>query len=188
MKFQIDVTKYRKRRKKENMSKAIHFQLQRWTGKTVKQIIRNLSGPILKTRSAQLRRSITGKTFRDKLIYAIIGSGIFGRKGVKYARILEKGGTIKAGKTAKMLTIPLPGIKGKAANFPNAFIIKSKKGNILLVEKKGKKGLRPLFVLKKQVKIPAFHWLRDSIKDMKPELARSLKPAEILKVMQRGQG
>ncbi len=187
MKFKIDVTKYRRRRKKENMSKAIHFQLQRWTGKTVKQIIRNLSGPILKTKSAHLRRSITGRTFKDQLIYAIIGSGIFGRKGVKYARILEKGGIIRP-KTKKMLTIPLPGIKGKAANFPNAFIIKSKKGNILLVEKKGEKGLRPLFVLKKQVKIPAFHWLRDSIKDMKPELARSLKPAEILKVMQRGQG
>ncbi len=187
MKFKIDVTKYRRRRKKENMSKAIHFQLQRWTGKTVKQIIRNLSGPILKTRSDHLRRSITGRTFKDQLIYAIIGSGIFGRKGVKYARILEKGGIIKP-KKAKMLTIPLPGIKGKAANFPNAFIIKSKKGNSLLVEKKGEKGLRPLFVLKKQVKIPAFHWLRDSIKDMKPELARSLKPAEILKVMQRGQG
>ena len=169
------------------MSKAIHYQLQGWTGKTVKQIIRNLSGPILKTRSAHLRRSITGRTFRDELIYAIIGSGIFGRKAVKYARKLEKGGIIKP-KKAKMLTIPLPGIKGKASNFPNAFIIKSKKGNILLVEKKGKKGLRPLFVLKKQVKIPAFHWLRDSIKDMKPDLLRSLKPAEILKVMQRGQG
>lgn len=185
MKFKIDVTKYRSRRKKENMSKAFHFQLQKWTGKTVKHIIRNVSGGILKTRSGHLRRSITGRTFKDQLIYTIIGSGIFGRKAVKYARKLEKGGIIRP-KKAKMLTIPLPGIKGKAANFPKAFIIKSKKGNILLVEKRGKKGLRPLFVLKKQVKIPAFHWLRDSIKDMKPDLLRSLKPAEILKVMKQG--
>lgn len=135
-----------------------------------------------------MRRSITGRTFKDKLIYAIIGSGIFGRKGVKYAKILETGKPIIKPKKAKMLTIPLPGIKGRAANFPNAFIIKSKKGNILLVEKKGKKGLRPLFVLKKQVKIPAFHWLRDSIKEMKSDLLRSLKPAEILKIMKQGRG
>ena len=187
MKFKIDVTKYRSRRKKENMSKAIHYQLQRWTGKTVKHIIRNISGGILKTRSAQLRRSITGRTFRDKLIYSIIGSGIFGKKGVKYARILEKGGIIRP-KTKKALTIPLPGVKGRAANYPDSFIIKSKAGNTLIVQKKGAKGIKPLFVLKKSVKIPAFHWLSDSIKDMKPDLFRSLKPVELLKIMKQGLG
>ncbi len=187
MKFKIDVTKYRKRRKKEDMSKAIHFQLQKWTGKTVKHIIRNVSGGILQTRSAHLRRNITGKTFRDKLIYSIIGTGIFGKKGVKYASILEKGGTIRP-KKAKALTIPLPGVKGKASNFPDSFIIKSKAGNALIVQKKGKSGLKPLFVLKKSVKIPAFHWLSDSIKDMKPDLFRSLKPVELLKIMKQGRG
>lgn len=186
MKMTIDVTKYKKRRKKENMSKAFHFQLQKWTGKTVKQIIRNLSGPILKTRSGHLRRSITGKTFKGKLIVAIIGSGIFGRKPVKYARIQEKGGKIKAKK--KFLTIPLPGVKGTAANFPDAFIIKSKKGNLLIVEKRGKTGLKPLFALKKEVTIPARYWLSKSIKEMKPSLLSSLKPVEILKVMKRGFG
>jgi hypothetical protein len=184
MKMTVDVTKYKKRRKKEDMSKAIHYQLQKWTGKTVKQIIRNISGHILQTRSAHLRRSITGKTFKDKLIYAIIGSGIFGRKAVKYARILEKGGIIRP-KKAKALTIPLPGVKGIAANYPDAFIIKSKAGNALIVEKRGKTGLKPLFVLKKQVKIPAKHWLSDSIKEMKPDLIRSLRPVEILKIMKR---
>jgi len=185
MKIKVNTAKYRKRRKKENMSKAFHYQLQKWTGKTVKQIIRNLSGPILKTRSGHLRRSVTGRTFKEKLIYAIIGSGIFGRKGVRYARIHEKGGTIKP-KKAKMLTIPLPGVKGRAANYPDSFIIKSKKGNLLIVEKRGKKGLRPLFSLKKKVKIPPRKWLSRSIKEMKPDLDRSMKPGEILKVMQKG--
>lgn len=185
MKFTIDVTKYNKRRKKQDMSKAFHFQLQRWTGRTVKHIIRNISGGILKTGSGQLRRSITGRSARfGKIVKAIIGSGIFGRKAVKYARIHEHGGKIRP-KKAKILTIPLPGIKGRAANFPDAFIIKSKKGNLLLVEKKGKKGIRPLFALKSEVDIPARHWLSKSIKEMKPELLRSLKPAEIIKVMSR---
>ncbi len=183
MKFTIDVTKYKKRRKKENMSKAIHFQLQKWTGKAVKQIIRNLSGPILKTRSAQLRRSITGKTFKGRLIEAIVGSGIFGRKPVKYARIHEKGGRIRAKK--KFLTIPFPGVKGLARNFPDSFIIKSKKGNLLIVEKRGKQGFKPLFSLKKEVNIPARYWLSKSIKEMTPELIRSLRPAEIIRVMEK---
>lgn len=181
----VDASKYRKRRKKEDMSKAIHYLLQRWTGRTVKRVIRNISGPILKTRSGHLRRSVTGRTFRGKLIQAIIGSGIFGRRAVKYARIHEKGGKIRA-KRAKMLTIPLPGVKGRAANYPDAFIIKSKKGNILIVERRGKKGLRPLFALKKEVSMPARYWLSRSIDEMKPELFRSMKPAEILKTMKRG--
>lgn len=182
MKMTVDVTKYRKRRKKQDMTKAFHYQLQRWTGRTVKRIIRNLSGPILKTRTAQLRRSITGKAQSvGTVASSIVGSGIFGRKPVKYARIQEKGGKIRP-KKAKMLTIPLPGIKGVAANFPDAFIITSKKGNVLLVERKGT-GLRPLFVLKKEVTIPASHWLSRSIDEMMPELRRLLKPGEIVKIM-----
>lgn len=186
MKMTIDVKKYRKRRKKQNMSKAFHYQLQRWTGRTVKHIIRNISGPILKTRTGQLRRSISGQTFVSKFISkAILGAGIAGRKAPKYAKILETGKPTIKPKKAKMLTIPLPGVKGVAANYPDAFIITSKKGNVLIVERKGEKGLRPLFVLKKEVKIPAKHWLSQSIKEMKPELIRSLKPKEIVKVMEK---
>lgn len=187
MKMTIDASNYRKKRKKESMPKAIHYQLQKWTGKTVKKIIRNLSGPILKTRSAHLRRSITGRTFPGKVIKAVVGSGIFGRRAVKYARIHEFGGKIRPVK-AKMLTIPLPGIKGRAANYPDSFIIKSKKGNLLIVEKAGKRGIRPLFALKKEVTIPARHWLSRSIDEMKPDLFRSMKPIEILKVMKKGLG
>lgn len=182
MKMTIDVTKYRKRRKNQDMSKAFHYQLQRWTGRTVKRIIRNLSGPKLKTRTGQLRRSVTGRaSLLGTVAQTIIGSGIFGRKAVKYARIQEKGGKIRPVK-AKALTIPFPGIKGVAANYPDAFIIKSKAGNMILVEKKGA-GLRPLFTLKKEVTIPASHWLSDSIAEMMPELRRSLQPKEIVKIM-----
>ncbi|GAH98246.1 unnamed protein product, partial [marine sediment metagenome] len=70
-------------------------------------------------------------------------------------------------------------------NYPDAFIITLKKGNVLLVERKGEKGLRPLFVLKKEVDIPARHWLSQSIREMKPELLRSLRPKEIVKVMEK---
>ena len=111
-----------------------------------------------------------------------IGAGVAGRKAPKYARSHEKGGTIRP-KTAKALTIPLPGIKGVAANYPDAFIIKSKKGNTLLVESRGTKGLRPLFVLKKSVKMPARHWLSQSKNEMKPDLQKLMKPETIVKIM-----
>jgi len=185
MKIKVDVTKYKKRRKKEDMSKAIHYQLQKWTGQTVKRVIRNISGPILKTRSAQLRRSVTGRTFIGRFIKAIIGSGIFGRRAVKYARIHELGGKIRP-KRAKMLTIPLPGVKGRAANYPDAFIIRSKKGNLLIVEKSGL-GIKPLFALKSEVDIPARHWLSESIRQMKPALSKAMQVSQILSVMKRGQ-
>jgi len=113
MKMTIDVTKYRSRRKNQKMNKAFFFQLTRWTGLTVKQIIRNISGPVLKTRTAHLRRSITGRTFMGRVVIAIVGSGIFGARAVKYARIHEMGGTIKPVK-AKALTVPFPGVKGRA--------------------------------------------------------------------------
>lgn len=183
MKFTMDDKKYRKRRRIQRLDKAFRLQLTRWGGKTIKRIKKNLRGPILNVGTAQLWRSIgmTSKTV-GSVNSVTIGSGVAGKKAPPYARIHEKGGTIKP-KKAKMLTIPLPGIKGVAANYPDAFIITSKKGNVLLVEKKGKKGLRPLFVLKKEVKIPARHWLSQSKNEMKPELIKLMRPQEIVKVM-----
>lgn len=185
MKMTLDVTKYRKRRKLQRLDRAFRFQLTRWGGKAKKHILKNIRGNLLKVRTAKLWRSIGFKTKTEgSKSYIDIGSGVAGRKAPPYARIQEKGGKITP-KKAKMLTIPLPGIKGVAANFPDAFIIKSKKGNVLLVEKKGKKGLRPLFVLKKSVTIPASHWLSQSIAEMKPDLIKHLSPKEILKILEK---
>lgn len=184
MRFKIDTKEAQKRLKKYGkMEIPIYYQLQKWTGKTIKKIIRNISGPILNTRSGQLRRSITGKAFKGKIAKSIVGSGILGRRPVKYAKIHEHGGKITP-KKAQFLTIPLGGVKGKASNFPGAFVIKSKQGNLLLVQKTGR-GIKPLFLLRKEVNIPARHWLSDSIDQMKPELYKSLKPIEILKVLDK---
>ena len=183
MKMTVDVTKYRRRRKIQRLDKAFMLQLTRWGGKTHKHILKNIRGKLLNVRTAQLWRSIGFKTKEEGNITMVeIGSGVAGKKAPPYARILQKGGKIKP-KKAKALTIPLPGIKGVAANYPDAFIIKSKAGNTLLVEAKGKKGLRPLFVLKKEVTIPPKYWLSKSKAEMKPELLRLMKPSEIVKVM-----
>ncbi len=158
----------------------------RFGGKTKKHILKNLRGPILKVRTGQLWRSIGMKSKTEGSVNSVtIGSGVAGKKAPPYAGIHETGKPIIRPKKAKALTIPLPGIKGVAANYPDAFIITSKKGNTLLVEKKGKDGLRPLFVLKKEVTIPARRWLSQSIAEMKPDLIRHLSPKEILKILEK---
>jgi hypothetical protein len=74
--------------------------------------------------------------------------------------IHEKGGVLKP-KQAKYLTIPLPAaldskgipLKKSAKDWENTFIIKSKAGNLLIVQKQGIQ-LVPLYVLKTEVYIP----------------------------------
>lgn len=77
------------------------------------------------------------------------------------AAVHEKGATITP-KRAQYLTIPLPpaltsrGVpkKQSARDWKNTFVLKSKKGNLLIVQKQGRGELLPLYVLKKQVTIP----------------------------------
>jgi hypothetical protein len=77
----------------------------------------------------------------------------------KYSAMIEKGGKIKPTR-AQMLAIPLSaakyGVGGGVGprHYDNLFMIKSRKGNLLLAKAQGA-GIVPMFVLKKQVKIPA---------------------------------
>lgn len=95
------------------------------------------------------------------------------------AVVHENGATITP-KRAKYLTIPLPAALNAngTPKLPNArawkdtFIIKSKKGNLLIVQKSGRNGITPLYVLKKSVTIPkrlafkeAFEAGRDLVAD-----------------------
>jgi hypothetical protein len=185
MKFKIDFSGARKKLKKlEYIEKAMKYQSEKWASKLLKHIIRNISGRILKTRTGHLRRNIAYiiKLIGHKLKLTV-GTGVGRAREVKYARILEKGGRIIP-KRARMLTIPLPGVKGRARNYEDTFILKSRKGNLLVVQRTGT-GIRPLFILKREVNIPAFHWLFRSISDMKPWLYRLLDPDELLKLMNR---
>jgi len=80
--------------------------------------------------------------------------------GVGYLSIHETGGVIRA-RRAKYLTIPLRAalnsngtpIKKSAREWSNTFVATSKKGNLLIFQRKGR-DIVPLYVLKKSVKIP----------------------------------
>ena len=173
MKYIIDTTKAKAKIKKMmKIGDAYGYVLNKWGADTILKILRNLSGPILKTRTGHLKRNVKYKAYLDpKMPRVEIGTGIAGAKSVKYAHILEEGGTIKPVR-AKALTIPFPGVKGLARNYPGIFCVK---GRDFLAIRQGS-GIKPLFSLKKEVTIPAFHWLWQSICETKPELETMMKP------------
>ena len=189
MKFTVDVTgAIKKTRTLKKVPKASRYQLEKWAGQARKQIIRNISGPIIGRyesgrKTGKLRRSIHHKISIFGQEYRLV----IGSHGVKYARILEKGGWIKP-KRAKMLAIPLKGVQGTPEQYRimgGTFIFKSKKGTLFIAKKKGKRSLALLFVLKKKVKIPPFQWLEQSIDQKRPLLERMMRPDELLKVAER---
>lgn len=96
-----------------------------------------------------------------------------GGPGIPYARILHEGGTITP-KRAKFLTIPLcaEAAAKRARDFDNIFI---RKGIIYQNLEDGK--IRALYVLKKQVTIPARPYLylkSNEIEEIQKELFKTI--------------
>jgi hypothetical protein len=142
------------------------------SGRTTSQLMRNIGMQVVVG---------SGST----LIKLGTGTGVGCRKDVKYARIQDEGGIIKA-KNIKYLTIPFPGVKGTSDNYRgNSFVFKSKAGNLIIATKTGKgQKLKPLFLLKKQVTIPASQWFTRPLNIRKPALSVMMQPDVIFKVAQ----
>jgi hypothetical protein len=94
-------------------------------------------------------------TTSGEVVAGEIGGGLS-----PYALIHEQGGVVRA-KKSKYLTIPtrfaldsqgVP-LKRKARDWPNTFIQTSKRGNLIIFQKRGA-NIVPLYVLKKSVVIP----------------------------------
>lgn len=106
----------------------------------------------------------SGRTLRAiKRSVKVQGSGseITGTIGGPfYLHVHENGATIRARK-ARFLTIPLPAAltsrgvpkKRRARDWPNTFVQRSKRGNLIIFQKRGGR-LVPLYLLKKRVRIP----------------------------------
>jgi len=104
--------------------------------------------PGSKRGSGKLARSL------DIRITGNLSSGMTVRlfSDLDYAGINDDGGTIVS--KGKLLTIPLPGVTGTIRDY-DGFFFNSKRGNLLFGQKVGKNSLRPLFVLKNRIVIPA---------------------------------
>lgn len=115
--------------------------------------------------SGRLRSSIRGRVEEGGPGRG--GSGIVGTNSV-YGRIQELGGTVKAVNTT-YLTIPLDAAKtatgrtrGGARSFPNTFVLKSRAGRLIIMQKIGR-GMRPLFLLVRQVRLQPNPYLKPAL-------------------------
>lgn len=177
---EADLRKIRDKLDKVDVSKrgvVIIKAFQMATLDVEQQLKKNVTGRHLKVRTGHLRNSIGSKIeTKQGEIVGIVGSGVRTGKRVKYANIHETGGTIKP-KTAKFLTVPLPAaltpagvLKKPAREWDNTFFAKSGE-NLFLMQKQGKKVV-PLFVLKKEVTIPASHYLAETVQERMATVVR----------------
>lgn len=168
----------------KKMPLALKTNLTGWAGETVKYIRNSYKGGNVFRRPPKdidqnLSFVYTSLSDMDSLI--TIGTGGYvGKKEVVYADIQERGGTVRP-KGHPFLTVPMPGVKGRAANYPDAFLAISAKGQYMIAQSTGKKkgGLKVLFLLRRQVTLPPRHWFSTPIKERLPALDAAKAPAAV---------
>jgi hypothetical protein len=180
------------------LPEAANKALNAWAASAVKALKRKAAAmqrgyAMGHGKTGQLARNISMQRLVGKGPRSlVIGTGVAGTKEVKYATIQDQGGDVTAknahftiqnivGKPnlGPYLTVPLKGVKGRMADYPGSFVIRSKKGNLIVVQPAFSKtrgagwrgsgyaqGLRALFVLKYQVHIPASHWFTGTMSMM----------------------
>jgi len=131
-----------------------------------RRISKRLSGDVLKRQTGRLEGSsdVDVETHGLKISY-----GGRGKAGdiVRYALIHHQGGVIRPEK-AKALTIPFPGgpadvsmgrTPRRASDFKDTFVAKG-----IIFQKIGEDEIQPVFILKKQVTLPArpYAYIEDS--------------------------
>lgn len=109
----------------------------------------------LGTQTGRLRNSLAIEVQKTGMgVMGIMGTGI------PYAAAHEFGTTITP-KTRKFLTIPFPGIKGRALEYANTFFLNTRTGGLILFQRQGK-SIRPLFTLVKSVMVRQKKWMSKS--------------------------
>jgi phage gpG-like protein len=136
-----------------------------------------LSGQVLKKRTGGLRDRLLPILARQEGNQIWAGISV----GVKYGRIHEFGGKIVP-KTARALTIPFPGITGRARDYQNTWLYRRSGMNPVIMQRLSsplgrKTSYRPLFTLVKSVTIPARPYILPSFKKTKGQLAAGLEKA-----------
>lgn len=142
---------------------------QPWPGGTTANSLSKRSGQAIRSIAQSLKVETTSS---DVLGY--IG-------GIYYLQAHEDGATIRA-RRSKYLTIPLPAAldqrgvprKRSAREWSNTFIIKSKNNNLLIVQRTAT-GIVPLYVLKKQVRIPKRLGMGEALNRYLPTLGEYLQ-------------
>lgn len=133
-----------------------------WPGGTSDKSLSRRTGKLIESVEASIR--VTGKFTAGSEVRGQIGSPLI------YASTQEFGATIRP-KRAQYLTVPLPAaldnrgvpILPRARDWPRTFVQRSRRGNLIIFQKRGANKIVPLYVLKKQVTIPPRMNLRTMI-------------------------
>ena len=156
-------------------------RMEEWKNESVRQLKFRARG-MRKSywrKSGHLALSTNGRVLRTPTgLRIILGSGVFAPE-VPYALLQEDGGTITP-KKRDWLAIPFRGVKGFPREYRDTFFAFSKNKNLILFQKLGKHGKRPLFALKKEVNIPASKWFSSVMDKQKEKLAALLSENNIL--------
>lgn len=107
-----------------------------------------------------------------------------------YAWMHHRGGTIRA-KRGGYLTIPLEAARtkagvsrGRARDFPNTFVRRSRQGHLIIWQKQGKQ-IVPLFVLKTYVRIPRRSTLDPTWRYIRPKMLAELRSGKLVQRFKR---
>lgn len=150
------------------------------------RIARQRVGTVLHVRTGRLRGSIQGRARITEgsahLDLVLAAGGGRGGRPVRYAAIHEKGGIVRA-KAGGLLRIPMPGMLTGAGVDRNPG---SLRGDARFSFRRGTDGRMwlasakdgtPAYRLVPQVTIPARPYLRPSLEEVRPKVARDLTAA-----------
>lgn len=179
----------------KRLQAAMHTEMATTVEDAIGRTQERLGGAVLRVRSGNLRRSITGVTEMENGPVAIgkVRAG-GGQRDVRYARIHELGGVItpngNSGGGGKFLAIPTsmaPGgqTKHTARDVPGLRFQPIRGGSMgLLVRdnpgaKRGGRGARSdiLYILVRRVTMPARPYLRPSVMEANAGLADRMRQA-----------
>jgi hypothetical protein len=151
----------------ENMIQRTPATLSRILQRSILRVKRetqlNLSNRMLRRRSGKLASNWQIRYGNNGDMFSA-----FLETNTEYAHMLHDGGTIKP--KGKYLAIPFPGVKGKPRDYTNTFFCRTKAGNLIIAQsssgrRKASTGfdIKPLFLLKTSVRMPARPFLRRAL-------------------------
>lgn len=132
-------------------------------------------GPNLMKRSGAGMRSVKNFLVQRR------GEGVTGNMRLNKIMAIHEHGAVIRAKNTTYLTIPLEAAlnsdgtpkKRSAREWRDTFVIKSKRGNLIICQRRGRRVI-PLYVLKKRVRLPARLGLRKELSRQRPQFRRAM--------------
>jgi hypothetical protein len=168
----------------KSIPRAFKTNATTWAADTKHYILNSYKGgKVFKRPPKEIDQNLDAKVFvtGPEQATIVIGTGGYvGKNEVVYADIQERGGTIRP-KGHPFLAIPMPGVKNPPRSYTNSFLAVSAGGQYMIAQTTGKtnKGFKVLFLLRRQVTLPARRWFSTPIAERRPELDRTMLPASV---------